>query len=316
MTANETQKICIPQAGERIDILLGGTDPAELEQLAAEFAAENVLRRPDFIRLTNVPAECLTEELRARALESRIDLIALAPGLSLRDFRVACFDMDSTLIQNECIDDMAAIVGRGREVAEMTRLAMEGHLPFAENLRRRVRCLVGADGTIFEKTIAGLKPTPFAAEWIAMLNENGIRTYILTGGFAEIARVVAERYGMTGFVSNRLGLNADGSLSGEVTGPAGGKILDADGKRRAVEVLAEAADAPLSAVICGGDGANDLEMIGAAGFGFAYHGKPVVAAAARHAVRFGDFRTVAHCFVEAWPELSEGTCACAAPSSN
>ena len=61
----------------------------------------------------------------------------------------------------------------------------------------------GADGTIFEKTIAGLKPTPFAAEWIVMLNENGIRTYILTGGFAEIARVVAERYGMTGFVSNR-----------------------------------------------------------------------------------------------------------------
>ena len=125
MTANETQKTCIPQAGDRIDILLGGTDPAELEQLAAEFAAENVLRRPDFVRLTNVPAECLTEELRARALESRIDLIALAPGLSLRDFRVACFDMDSTLIQNECIDDMGAIVGRGREVAEMTRLAME-----------------------------------------------------------------------------------------------------------------------------------------------------------------------------------------------
>ena len=89
MTANETQKTCIPQAGERIDILLGGTDPAELEQLAAEFAAENVLRRPDFIRLTNVPAECLTEELRARALESRIDLIALASTWTAPLFRTS-----------------------------------------------------------------------------------------------------------------------------------------------------------------------------------------------------------------------------------
>ncbi len=315
MTAHETQETCVFRKYDRIDILLGGTDPAALDSLADAFPADLVLRRPDFIRLTNVPAESLTEELRNRALENQIDLIALAPGLSLKDFRVACFDMDSTLIQNECIDDMAAIVGRGKEVAEMTRLAMEGHLPFAENLRRRVHCLEGADGSIFEKTIAGLKPTPFAAEWIAMLTANGIRTYILTGGFAEVARVVAERYGMTGFVSNRLGLNADGSLSGEVTGPAGGKILDADGKRRAVEVLAEVSNTPLSAVICGGDGANDLEMIGAAGFGFAYHGKPVVAAAARHAVRFGDFRTVAHCFVEAWPELGADACSCAMPAS-
>lgn len=113
MTAHEPQATGALRQDDRIDILLGGTDPAALESLADAFDADLVLRRPDFIRLTNVPAESLTEELRNRAIESRIDLIALTPGLSLKDFRVACFDMDSTLIQNECIDDMAAIVGRG-----------------------------------------------------------------------------------------------------------------------------------------------------------------------------------------------------------
>ena len=142
-------------------------------------------------------------------------------------------------------------------------------------------------------------PTPGALDFVDFLTRHGLATYIITGGFEEIATHVARRFGMTGVVCNRLVLE-DGRLTGGVRGPAGGKILDADGKRRALEVLAQVNGASLSETIAGGDGANDLQMIAAAGFGFAYHGKPVVMREAPMGVRFGDFSVLKHCFLEAW----------------
>lgn len=142
-------------------------------------------------------------------------------------------------------------------------------------------------------------PTPGALDFVDFLTRYGLATYIITGGFEEIATHVARRFGMTGVVCNRLVLE-DGRLTGGVRGPAGGKILDADGKRRALEVLAQVNGASLSETIAGGDGANDLQMIAAAGFGFAYHGKPVVMREAPRGVRFGDFSVLKHCFLEAW----------------
>lgn len=207
--------------------------------------------------------------------------------------------MDSTLIESECIDEMAAFAGSGERISRITRRAMEGLIPFDESLRQRVAALAGSSVEIVTHAVERAVPTPGALDFVDFLTRHGLATYIITGGFEEIATHVARRFGMTGVVCNRLVLE-DGRLTGGVRGPAGGKILDADGKRRALEVLAQVNGASLSETIACGDGANDLQMIAAAGFGFAYHGKPVVMREAPRGVRFGDFSVLKHCFLEVW----------------
>lgn len=248
------------------DMLLAGVDRA-IHGFADRLNFRTKLVRPGFIRLSGVSSKGFPTGLAAMAEESAVDVLLLPPDLSLRRFRVACFDMDSTLIESECIDEMAALAGSSAEIV-------------THAVERAV-------------------PTPGALDFVDFLTRHGLATYIITGGFEEIATHVARRFGMTGVVCNRLVLE-DGRLTGGVRGPAGGKILDADGKRRALEVLAQVNGASLSETIAGGDGANDLQMIAAAGFGFAYHGKPVVMREAPRGVRFGDFSVLKHCFLEAW----------------
>lgn len=254
----------------------------------------------ELLRTVGITApESFPTGLAAMAEESAVDVLLLPPDLSLRRFRVACFDMDSTLIESECIDEMAAFAGAGERISRITRRAMEGLIPFDESLRQRVAALAGSSAEIVTHAVERAVPTPGALDFVDFLTRHGLATYIITGGFEEIATHVARRFGMTGVVCNRLVLE-DGRLTGGVRGPAGGKILDADGKRRALEVLAQVNGASLSETIAGGDGANDLQMIAAAGFGFAYHGKPVVMREAPRGVRFGDFSVLKHCFLEAW----------------
>lgn len=282
-----------------MDFLIASRNLEALAACEALLPSGERLRKVGAVRVEGARCGEIPEALLAAALEHEVDLLALPEGLSIRNFRVACFDMDSTLIGNECIDDLAALCGRGAEVAEMTRLAMEGHLEFSENLRRRVSVLAGAPASIVEEACLDLRLNPGVESWIAFLRKAGLQTYILSGGFAQLAATVAKRLGMTGFACNTL-VEHQGRLTGEVRGPAEGRILDADGKRRAAEVLAQVNGASLAETICGGDGANDLEMVAAAGFGFAYHGKPVLARTARYAVRFGGFEVLENCFVESW----------------
>ena len=280
------------------DMLLAGDDRAILG-FAGRLNFRTKLVRPGFIRLSGVSSKGFPTGLAAMAEESAVDVLLLPPDLSLRRFRVACFDMDSTLIESECIDEMAAFAGAGERISQITRRAMEGLIPFDESLRQRVAALAGSSAEIVTHAVERVVPTPGVLDFVDFLTRHGLATYIITGGFEEIATHVARRFGMTGVVCNRLVLE-DGRLTGGVRGPAGGKILDADGKRRALEVLAQVNGASLSETIAGGDGANDLQMIAAAGFGFAYHGKPVVMREAPRGVRFGDFSVLKHCFLEAW----------------
>lgn len=273
------------------DMLLAGDDRAILG-FAGRLNFRTKLVRPGFIRLSGVSSKGFPTGLAAMAEESAVDVLLLPPDLSLRRFRVACFDMDSTLIESECIDEMAAFAGAGERISRITRRAMEGLIPFDESLRQRVAALAGSSAEIVTHAVERAVPTPGALDFVDFLTRHGLATYIITGGFEEIATHVARRFGMTGVVCNRLVLE-DGRLTG-------GKILDADGKRRALEVLAQVNGASLSETIAGGDGANDLQMIAAAGFGFAYHGKPVVMREAPRGVRFGDFSVLKHCFLEAW----------------
>lgn len=282
------------------DLLLAGDD-SRIRELADRLNFRTKRAKPGFIRLSGISSTGFPSGLAASAEAAGVDALLLPPDLSLSRFRVACFDMDSTLIECECIDEMAGAVGAGEKISRITRKAMEGLLPFDESLRRRVAVLAGAGREIVDHAIERARPTPGALDFVAFLRHHGLKTYILTGGFEEIASHVANRFGMTGVVCNRLVIE-DGRLTGGVRGPAGGAILDADGKRRALEVLAEVNGASLGETIAGGDGANDLQMIAAAGFGFAYHGKPLVMREAPRGVRFGDFSTLKHCFLEAWTQ--------------
>lgn len=260
-------------------------------------------RRTGALRWDDLPDTPETRtKLEAAAETLGADLFFFAEGLpSAAGLRRAYFDMDSTLIQNECIDDMAAFYGVGEEVAEITRLAMEGHLPFSENLRRRVRLLAGAPYDVVTKTIGGIRYTPGVEDLIGFLRRHGVECFIVSGGFREIALTVATHLGMTGVITNELVVD-DGRLTGDVTGPAGGDILDADGKRRALEILTAAVGAKRSETLAAGDGANDLRMVGAAGLGVAFHAKPVLASAAKLAVRRGGLDAIVPVFEEAWLE--------------
>lgn len=291
-----------------LDIVLTGHDldhqHGPLHELIAALRPQRVLYRPTEPSLRLEGVEENAEGLAALAAEAErheADYFEVRAGLSIKDFRAFFFDMDSTLIQNECIDDMAAAAGCLEEVRRMTREAMEGHWPFAENLQRRVALLKGQPESVIAHSTESVRITHGAPELMKFAARNGIQCYVVSGGFTNLTRPIAKRLGMTGAVSNELVLK-DGCLTGEVRGPAGGKILDADGKRRAVEVLTQLLGASIDQALCCGDGANDLEMIQAAGLGVAFHAKPVVQAKAKLAIRHAGLEAIILLFREAWKD--------------
>lgn len=264
--------------------------------------AKVLFRRSDpSLRVCGVADNADLSALEALALAHQVDCIAVPADFSIKAFKVWATDMDSTLTQNECIDDMAFAAGCGDEVARVTKEAMHGAWSFTESLEKRVSLLKGTQASVvIDHAIRRERLTYGAEALIKLCRRHGIATYIVSGGFVQIARDTAKELGMTGAVCNELVIDANGMLTGEVRGPAGGRILDADGKRRAVEVLAQIAGADMSQVICSGDGANDVEMVSAAGLGVAFHPKPVLASHAKAVIRFGGLDVLAHLFKECW----------------
>ena len=270
-----------------MDIVIQG---AGAEAFAEKLNLRDIWIKSDAVRI-NEADSTLTQELVEQATKQGFDVNCVPDGLSIKNFGLLALDMDSTLIELECIDDIAWQCGVGEEVARMTEIAMQGHMPFAEYLRERVKLFKGHPARYVEVTASHAKLMPGAMELINFAKDHGLKTYILSGGFEEL--------GMTGYLCNRL-IEKDGVLTGETTGPGGGEILDADGKRRALDMLCMLYGLHHSQAIAGGDGANDLEMIKTAGLGFAYHGKPIVAASAPYRVNHGGLDAVINLFVEAW----------------
>ena len=275
-----------------MDIIIQG---AGVEAFAEKLNLKNIWIKSDAVRI-NEADSTLAQELVEQATKQGFDVNCVPDGLSIKNFGLLALDMDSTLIELECIDDIAWQCGVGEEVARMTEIAMQGHMPFAEYLRERVKLFKGHPAHYVEVTASHAKLMPGAMELINFAKDHGLKTYILSGGFDTIAKVVCEELGMTGYLCNRL-IEKDGVLTGETTGPGGGEILDADGKRR--DGLHH------SQAIAGGDGANDLEMIKTAGLGFAYHGKPIVAASAPYRVNHGGLDVVINLFIEAWDKAKK-----------
>ena len=270
---------------------------------AHQLTIKNIWVKENAVRI-NGADDVLSQELMAEAEKLGFDVNCLPDGLSIKDFGLVTLDMDSTLIELECIDDIAWQYGVGEEVARMTEIAMQGHMPFAQYLRERAVLFKDAPAHFLDVTASHAKLMPGARELIDFAKAHGLKTYILSGGFDAIAKRVVEMLGMDGYLCNRLVIE-DGKMTGEVTGPGGGEILDADGKRRAMEMLCMLNGILCDRAIAGGDGANDLEMIKAAGIGFAFHGKPIVAASAPFNVKHGGLDVVVNFFVEAWDDAKK-----------
>jgi len=197
-------------------------------------------------------------------------------------------DMDSTMITVECIDELADYAGVKPQVAEITEQAMRGELDFEGALKARVALLKGLPEEVLARCYEErVRIMPGAATLVRTLKACGCRAVLVSGGFTSFADRVAAEIGFDSARSNRLGI-VDGRLDGSVLEP----VLGAAAKR--ATLVAEGAGLERESLIAIGDGANDIPMIKAAGFGIAYHGKPAVVHASAAAVRFGDLTAILH----------------------
>jgi phosphoserine phosphatase len=202
--------------------------------------------------------------------------------------RLFVADMDSTMITVECIDELADYAGVKPQVAEITERAMQGELDFEAALKARVKLLAGLDAEVLRRCHdERVRIMPGARTLVRTLKSKGCRTVLVSGGFTAFADRVAAEIGFDAARSNLLGVSG-GKLDGTVAEP----ILGAEAKLRTLEKAARGIDP--RAIVAVGDGANDIPMIRAAGFGVAYHGKPAVVEAADAAVRYGDLTSILH----------------------
>ena len=210
------------------------------------------------------------------------------PPLRLADFKIAAFDMDSTLINIECIDEIAAAAGRKAEVAAITEAAMRGEITdFKDSLRRRLALLKGVQQTALDAVLKErLQFNPGARELCAALKAAGIKLVLVSGGFTFFTRFVAAELGMDFVRSNELELK-DGALTGELVAQAWGEICDGEEKRRMLLECCAAIGCTPAQAIAVGDGANDLPMMTAAGLSVAFHAKPLVREQAMVAINSG-----------------------------
>ena len=213
----------------------------------------------------------LRTELALVATSEGIDIAVAPGGLARRGRRLVVLDVDSTLIQQEVIELLAAHSGREAEVAEVTARAMAGELDFEESLRARVATLAGLPESVLDEVRESVQLTPGARTLVRTLKRLGFTVGLVSGGFIEIVGELADDLGIDHARANRLEIE-DGRLTGHVVG----EVVDRAGKARALREFAEQEGLPLSRTVAIGDGANDLDMLEAAGLGVAFNAKPVV----------------------------------------
>ena len=217
----------------------------------------------------------LRRELSEAAPRLGVDIAVQHAGLDRRGQRLVVMDVDSTLIQDEVIDLLAERAGALTEVAAITERAMRGEIDFAESLRQRVALLAGLPVEALHDTAKRIRLTPGARTLCRTLHRLGFRVCLVSGGFREVITPLAEVLEVDGLRANALEVR-DGFLTGEVLGP----IVDRQGKREALEDFAREFSIPQARTIAIGDGANDLDMLDAAGLGIAFNAKPLGQAAA------------------------------------
>ena len=213
----------------------------------------------------------LREALALVSAETGADIAVAPAGLARRGGRLVVMDVDSTLIQDEVIELLAEHAGRAAEVAAVTEAAMRGELDFAESLHARVATLAGLPESVLDDVRAAVRLTPGARTLVRTLKRLGFTVALVSGGFAEVVEAIGADLGVDHVRANHLEV-VDGRLTGRVVGD----VVDRAGKAAALREFAALEGLPLSRTVAIGDGANDLDMLAAAGLGVAFNAKPLV----------------------------------------
>ena len=224
--------------------------------------------------------------------EHQLDYGFVRDGQQLADFGLVVMDMDSTLINIECIDEIADMQGLKPQVSAITEAAMRGQIDFAESLRRRVALLEGLDENALNRVYdERLQLNPGAELLLAALKKHGIKTLLVSGGFTFFTERLKARLGLDFAHANQLEI-----INGQLTGKVTGNILDAQGKANWLTHTRDELALHGEQVIAIGDGANDLKMMTQAAISIAYHAKPIVRSQASYAFNFVGLDGLIHLF--------------------
>lgn len=270
---------------------------------AAKIVAAQGLNIDSIIRLTGRPSimhpernvrACIEFSLRGNPEDRQrmqAELMQLSQGMGI-DFsfqrddmyrrmrRLICFDMDSTLIQTECIDELAERAGVGDKVRAITERAMRGEIDFKESFAERVALLKGLDVSVMQDIAEHLPITEGVPRLMTVLKRCGYKIAILSGGFTYFGEFLQRKFGIDYVYANELEIGEDGKLTGHYVGD----IIDGKRKAELLKLIAQVEKVNLAQTIAVGDGANDLPMITEAGLGIAFHAKPRVQAGARQSI--------------------------------
>lgn len=270
------------------DVLRGVAEPPQVDgQAPSGHAAQDVSRRGWFAASLTGAArpgadlEGARRELFGPATALGVDVAVVSGPLATAPPALVVTDVDSTLITAEVIELLAAHAGTREQVAAVTERAMRGELDFAASLRERVATLAGLEAAVVDEVRASVELMPGARELVEEVHASGGRVGVVSGGFAEVVEPLAAELGIAHVAANRLEVE-DGRLTGRTTGP----VVDRAAKARHLREWAAADGVPLERTLAVGDGANDLDMLQAAGLGVAFCAKPVVVEQAGAAVGF------------------------------
>ena len=300
-----------PDARSHVTVLASPLRPAAMAAVAARIAEHgNNIDRIVLVAAHPVTAvelevsgpgrDALRRDLSRAAGELGIDVAVQPAGLYRRGKRLVIMDVDSTLVAEEVVELLARAAGCEEQVAAVTAAAMRGELDFAESLRERVALLAGLPATALDDIRADLHLTPGARTLIATLRRLDYRCGIVSGGFTQVTDRLAAELGLDYARANTLEV-VDGTLTGRLVGP----IVDRRAKADALREFAADAGVPMSQTVAIGDGANDLDMLAAAGLGVAFNAKPVVRAAADASVSVLHLDAVLHLLGITQAEIDE-----------
>ena len=257
----------------------------EIKELS--FSSHNTSYLETPLHIKNNKLADLKSALLTLSTELSIDIVLQKDNEFRCNRRLICFDMDSTLIKVEVIDELAKYAGVGEEVAQITELAMQGKLDFNQSFTKRMSLLAGLSDSVLNEIAEQLPIMEGAERLFKNLNALGYKTAILSGGFNYFGKVLQKKFDIDYVFSNTLDIK-NKQLTGKVIPP----IINGEQKESFLREIADKEGFDLKQTVAVGDGANDLAMIGAAGLGIAYHAKPIVRETAEHSISYNNLDSI------------------------